>query len=280
MPFSPHKIKSIFILTTLLLTGFTHYSFSQERTIYQGRFPVPFISVDQFILTPRTRASLGPPASCDTGTIYVDNITSELTVCGLPNVVSNYVWMQPNPPDTLVYPVNLNVTKISVGNDAIPVPPSAFNVLGPIIPPPPAPGGEQNEFNIDLLNSIDSAGMFLKMDGKYNPGLPTKNTSIDINFHVGNRWQDYDGRILYMNQPRQGFAFYGALNVMNMWIDNLTHRVGIGTVFPQTRLDIIGDIETNKIILDQDGTLGTDLPGELKVTYSAGGNGYYAVYAP
>ena len=89
MPFSPHKIKSIFILTTLLLTGFTHYSFSQERTIYQGRFPIPFISVDQFILTPRTRASLGPPASCDTGTIYVDNITSELTVCGLPNVVSN-----------------------------------------------------------------------------------------------------------------------------------------------------------------------------------------------
>lgn len=270
MPFSPRKMKSIFILTTLLWTGFTPDSFSAEKTTFQGFFPMPFVSIDQFILKPRSALSM---AICEIGTIYVDASTGELIVCGQSNSKSKRLWEQNL---NFVFPANpAPDLKVSIGNDSNPVPPATFNILGPIV------AGEQNEFNIDPLNGINSAGITLKMDGAFIAGPPALNTSDDINFHAGNQGQDYDGRILYMNQPRQGFAFYGAYNMMNMWVNKLTHRVGIGTVNPLSRLDIIGDIETNKIILDQDGTLGADPPADLKVTYSpSAGGGYYAVYAP
>ena len=306
MPYSPHKFKSIYILTTLVLMGFPPHSFSAETTNYQGYYPVPFVATDEFRLLPRNPATMA--INCEMGTIYINSTTNELTVCGINNAKSKEIWEQAG---YFVYPnpqaPYSAIRKISVGNDAAPPPPAAFNVLGPLVALPlPLVGSEQNEFNIDLLNNTtfpqppapappippiitNSAGMSLKQDGIFT--APNRNTSIDINFHVGNRGQDYDGRILYMNKPKQGFAFFGAyitppappLQVIpHMWIDQTDHQVGIGTNIPTQRLEIIGDIETNEVILDQDGTLGANLPAELKVSYSpvVGSEGYYAVYAP
>lgn len=273
MPYSPHRIKSIFILTTLILTGITSDSFSVEKTTFRGIFPFPFVSLDKFILKPRSAASM---ATCEIGTIYVDDNTGELTVCGSNNSKSRNIWEQTG--DNVYLTNSAPDLKVSIGAKTAS---SAFNIFGT-----PIADKQQNEINLDPLNGINSAGMTLKMNMPYDTSFPARNTT-DIHFHAGNRKQDYDGRVLYMNRnnpanPVQGFALFGAYNVMNMWIDKTTHRIGIGTNQPTERLDIIGDIETNKIILDQDGTLGADLPADLKVSYSpvAGSEGYYAVYAP
>ncbi len=267
--------KSGFILTTLVLMGLTPHSFSAETTNYQGFYPMPFVLTDEFRLRPRAAVTM---TTCDMGEIYINSGTNELTVCGINNAKSKEVWEQVG---NYVFPKSLAVRKISVGNDAVPDPPGAFNILGPLI------NGEQNEINIDLLNntavtpSLNSAGLTLRQDGLFNPAFPNLNVSTAIEFHVGTQGQVYDGRITYVvNDVLQGFGIFGGFNSLNIWVDRPTHRVGIGKFIPSERLDINGDIETNKIILDQDGTLGANPPADLKFTYSAGGNGYYAVYAP
>ena len=242
------------------LTLLCHLTFADEKSKISSNYPNDLTSYNQLNLSPR-----GDQVACQmgAGTIYVDN-NGDLQICGLDKIPSSKIWTKDG---DYVYPAktttNPNLT-VSIG---------AANSDGPLTIVGKDSKGNKNRIGFNVSDPYSNNGLIF-----YIPITPTDATSYAsfFNFHVGEKGQPFDGRIVYRNPPTglRGMGLHPNYSSLPLiWIDRPTHNVGIGTTAPSQKLDVKGNTETKKLFLKSAGPT-----AELKMQYSGGG--YYAVYAP
>lgn len=276
MQFWRHKNKMVHmnkILTILsfnvLLIVISHSSHASQQVTVQGKFP-SFTTTNNIILKPRSTA----PGRCEDGTIFVDSVSGDLKTCH-GTTVANSVWTKSGssiaPADTTP-----GTLQFIIGGNVPPAAPGASDHLTLI---GLNPQGIANKILLQTSNALGNSGIVLATQG--NLSATPRNDHAYYDFMVGSLVPG-NGRIEYQNifSSRKGFNFIPDKNAStnNVWIDAVSHNIGIGTLTPTEQLEIFnGNIETNSLYLKADGSH----EGILHVSYDAAGSGgYYAVYAP